>query len=157
MNSRQRQWHRIDLDGAPQGHGLAREAGDYVYVAFEDVDGTWVLWRDSRDGARSEAVKVEEFVVVRQVVDAVVEVEGRRVNPSNPSTEALWEFVRENQGALIGTAVGILIGGLPGMLMNHMPVTVVGTQLGALVGGTAGTYIEATKEAKEAKKRLQKT
>lgn len=66
-------WKRVELDEAPQGHGLA--SGNVV--TFEREDGKWEV-----RGHQAEPVVLGSFLEVRRVV------EGRAANPS-PDTRKL--------------------------------------------------------------------
>ncbi len=57
--TQKRDWHRIEMSEAPQGHALASDD----FVAFEREDGQWEL-----RGLEAEPVVLGSFGEVRQTV-----------------------------------------------------------------------------------------
>lgn len=66
--TQRRDWHRIEMSEAPQGHGLA--SGDFV--TFERDDGKWEL-----RGFQSKPLVLNSFIDVRKTIEGQ-----RAANPS---------------------------------------------------------------------------
>lgn len=136
------QWTRIDLDQAPQGHGLARAWGEHEFVAFERNDGQWMVQRFDDGEPGSAPVLVDNFTSVRAHVDEAIHAyDGARA--PNPYVPGMYEI---GMKAVVGTIAGLLLGGLPGVLLGSSPLTIVGVQAGGIAGGVTGAALAAQEE-----------
>lgn len=131
-----RQWYRLETSDAPQGHALARDWGESTFATFEQPNGTWTVWRiDANTGFETPKAEVPTFADVRTAVDTAVQTYETRA--ANPPID-YERYLKPGVGALLGTVVGMLLGGLPGMITNHGAVTMVGMQVGGVVGAATG-------------------
>lgn len=102
-------------------------------MSYEQTDGGWKTWRVDASGVSSQPVVLPEFAKVRESVDEAVNVYARMQNPSKHR-----RLARAGVGALGGTIIGMLLGGLPGMAMNHAAMAAVGSQIGGVLGAAGG-------------------
>lgn len=131
-------WYRVKLPEAPYGHGLAADYGASRFVSYERDDGKWVTWREDTNGFRTADVVVDDFGTVRKSLqDALQRVHGGRTgNPVDWSS--VW---RIGTGAVLGAVAGTLLGGLPGIALDHEPLANVGAQTGRIVGAAVGAVL----------------
>ncbi len=129
-------WYRIDFPEALQGHALASKWGSSEFIAWEDSDG-WRVKRVDTNGYETSTAKAEDFAEIRKGVEtAKAELE------ANPAVAAQPTNIRQvGTGALIGTLTGMVIGGLPGVLTKHGPLTTVGVAVGAVAGAATGAVV----------------
>lgn len=125
-------WYRIDLDGAPQGHGLATSWKDSTFVAWETDDG-WYVKRIYENGFQTKAARANDFSEVREGVEYA-----KQANPQVPSNGG---YVRVGIGALLGTVTGMALGGLPGIIKKNEALATVGAQIGGVLGAAAGAVV----------------
>jgi len=127
-------WYRVEYDRAPQGHALATDWNDSVFVAWEELDGWWVKRIDGT-GFETKPMRADNFNEVRQGVEYVQ----RQPNPDIPN--GTGGYIRVGVGALIGTVLGMGLGGLPGIIKKNEALATVGAQIGGVVGATAGAVV----------------
>ncbi len=128
-------WYRRDFADAPQGHVLATDWGDSTFMAWEDQG--WNIKRVDGSGFETPVVTVDDFATVR---DQVEKAKKAYANPSAKKSKH-GRYLRAGAGALGGTVVGMLLGGLPGILMKHTALATVGAQVGAVVGAATGAVV----------------
>jgi len=130
-------WNRIDFPQASQGHALASKWGSSTFIAWEEPGG-WKVKRVDANGFETEAATANDFTEIRQGVEtAKAQLEA---NPA--ATPASPTNIRQvGTGALIGTLGGMVLGGLPGILTKHAPLTTVGVAVGAVAGAATGAVV----------------
>lgn len=131
-------WYRQEFPEAPQGHALASGWNGSIFLAWEDT-GDWRVKRIDKDGFETPTVTLPDFTAVRdQVEKAKVAYE----NPaSEPSRSDHGRYLHAGLGALGGTVAGMLLGGLPGIVMKHTALATVGAQVGGVIGAATGAVV----------------
>lgn len=130
-------WYRQDFASAPQGHALATDWGDSTFLAWEGT-GCWKVQRVDKSGFETDVVVVENFATVREQVELAKKT---YANPGQVPRAKHSRYVRAGVGALGGTVVGMLLGGLPGIIMKHSALATVGAQVGGVVGAATGAVL----------------
>jgi hypothetical protein len=130
-------WYRQDFPDAPQGHALATDWNESQFLAWEDL-GAWKVKRIDRNGFETPIVTVSDFATVREQVEKA---KGAYANPVEPAEPPHARYLRAGVGALGGTVAGMLLGGLPGIIMKHSALAAVGAQVGGVVGAATGAVV----------------